>query len=128
MNYVVADTESWEQIAAKSLEEMQQVKCYVKNHFFGFAIPYMVDGESHQYVPDFIAKVTAPDGGEVNLIIEISGYSDDRTGHKDAKRYYTENYWLQAANNLGDYGRWDFVEITDIAQIKQLLIQKINSL
>lgn len=128
VNYVVADTDSWEQKAAKALEELPQVKYYVKNHFLGFNIPYMVDGEEHQYVTDFIAKVTAPDGGEVNLIIEISGFSDDRTGHKDAKRYYTENYWLPAANNLGNFGRWAFIEITDIANIKQLLMQKINQL
>ena len=128
VNYVVADTDSWEQKAAKALEEMPQVYCYVKNHFLGFRIPYLLDGEEHQYVTDFIAKVKAPDGGEVNLIIEISGFSDDRVGHKDAKRHYVENYWIPAANNLGDYGRWAFIEIADIANIKQLLTQKINSL
>ncbi len=128
VNCVVADTGSWEQIAAKALEELPQVECYVKNHFLGFNIPYMIDGEEHQYQTDFIARVQTPTGETVNLIIEISGFSDDRTGHKDAKRYYTENYWLPAANNLGKYGRWAFIEVTDIANVKQLITNKINEL
>ena len=128
VNYVVADTQSWEQIAAKTLEEIPEVKSYVKNHFLGFQIPYMVGTDEHQYMPDFIARVAAPSGKDVKLIIEISGFSDDRIGHKDAKRHYTLDYWLPAANNLGQYGRWAFVEIDDIDNIKRTLIHKIQEL
>lgn len=128
VNYVVADTDSWEQISAKTLEQMPQVKHYVKNHFLGFKIPYVLDGEEHNYVTDFIAICTTPSGDEVNLIIEISGFSNDKTGHKDAKRHYTQNYWVPAVNNLKKYGRWDFIEITDIDNIEALLTQKIQSL
>lgn len=128
VNYVVADTDSWEQIAAKTLEMMPLVKYYVKNSFLGFRIPYVVDGEEHDYLTDFIAVCTTPEGKEVNLIIEISGFSNDKTGHKDAKRFYTTNYWIPAVNNLKKYGTWDFIEITDIDNIEALLTQKINEL
>lgn len=128
VNYVVADTDTWEQICAKELEQNAAVKHYVKNYALGFKIPYMVGGEEHNYVTDFIAVVTAPDGREVKFIIEISGFSDERTGHKDAKRHYTKDYWIPAVNNLKDYGEWDFIEITDIDNIHALLTQKINSL
>lgn len=128
VNYVVADTDSWEQICAKTLEQMQQVKHYVKNHFLGFKIPYVVDGEEHDYVTDFIAVCEAPDGRTVNLIIEISGFSNDRTGNKDAKRLYTQNYWIPAVNNLQKYGEWAFIEITDIDNIELALTKKINEL
>lgn len=128
VNYVVADTHSWEQIAAKTLEEIPEVVCYVKNHFLGFQIPYMVGTEEHQYVPDFIARVTTKQGEQVNLIIEITGFSDDRIGHKDAKRHYTLDYWLPAANNLDQYGRWAFVEVSDIDNIKRTLTHKILEL
>jgi len=40
VNYVVADTESWEQIAAKTLEELEAIESYDKNVFLGFTIPY----------------------------------------------------------------------------------------
>ncbi|MBI4321660.1 MAG: hypothetical protein HY675_24460 [Chloroflexi bacterium] len=39
VNYVVADTESWEQKMAQALEEMDEVVCYVKNHNLGFHHP-----------------------------------------------------------------------------------------
>lgn len=128
VNYVVADTDSWEQIAAKILEDMDCIKKYVKNHFLDFKIPYMAGIQEHNYLTDFIAVVETPKGETVNLIIEISGFSNDRTGNKDAKRYYTEKYWIPAVNNLKKYGRWAFVEVTDIDNIKSILNAKINSL
>ena len=54
--------------------------------------------------------------------------SNDLTGSKDIKRHYTLDYWIPAANNLGKYGRWSFIEITDINTIKADLIDKINAL
>lgn len=128
VNFVVADTDSWEQKATKALEQLPQVQSYVKNHFLGFYIPYLENGVEHRYMPDFIAQVITEDGEMVNLIIEISGFSNDRTGGKAAKRYYTTNYWLPAANNMQTYGRWDFLEINDIDNIKALLIKKIKQL
>lgn len=128
VNYVVADTDSWEQIAAKTFEELPEVKSYVKNHFLDFKIPYLVGAIEHMYVPDFIAVVKTGSGKEVNLIIEISGLSNDRLGHKDFKRKYAKDFWLPAANNLETYGIWDFVEVSDIDNIKAILIHKINSL
>lgn len=128
VNYVVADTDSWEQIAAKTLEELPQVVRYVKNHFLDFKIPYLVGSTEHTYIPDFIAVVKTDDGREINLIIEISGFSNDRLGHKDFKRKYANDFWLPASNNLGTYGIWDFVEVSDIDNIKAILINKINSL
>ena len=128
INFVVADTDSWEQIAAKRLEEMPEVKSYVKNHFLNLKIPYMVNDKEKDYMPDFVAVVETPGGEEVNLIIEISGRSNDDTGHKDAKRYYTTHLWIPAVNNLKTYGRWDFIEISDIDNFQSLLHQKINTL
>ena len=151
VNFVVADTDSWEQRAAKVLEEMPQVQSYVKNHFLGFGIPYWVNGKEHRYAPDFIARVLTPRCEVVNLVIEISGFSNDRLGNKDAKRYYTEHYWLPAANNLaqsksrtsslalpsqskvseanlGTYGRWHFIEVSDIDNIRSILNKKIQQL
>ena len=128
INYVVADTHSWEQIAAKTLEEIPEVECYVKNHFLDFRIPYLLNGKEHQYIPDFIARIVTPKGDAINLIIEISGFSDDIEGSKDAKRQYVSGYWLPAANNLAKYGRWDFIEIDDIDNIKKILKDKIQQL
>ena len=128
VNFVVADTDNWEQIAAKTFEELAQVKFYVKNYFLDFRIPYNYLDEEKDFIPDYIVSVTTPSGREVNLIVEISGWSNDETGRKAEKARYTKDYWVPAANALGNYGEWDFIEISDIDNIKPLLIEKINSL
>lgn len=130
VNYVVSDTDSWEQIAAKTLEELPQVKSYVKNSFLGFSIPYVKDGKDKLYFPDFIAQVMTNHQPLTvkNLIIEISGMSKD----KAEKKWYVENRWLPAVNALKDkygYPEWHFIEIAnDIRNIKNQLTEKIESI
>ncbi|WP_020602303.1 BPTD_3080 family restriction endonuclease [Spirosoma spitsbergense] len=128
VNYVVADTESWEQIAAKTLEELPDVISYVKNAFLGFAIPYVNEGKERQYFPDFVARIQLVDGPIVNLIIEITGMNRD----KAAKKQYVEDRWLPAANTVRkqyEMGEWFFIEIAnDIRSIKNQLADKINEI
>jgi type III restriction enzyme len=46
VNRVVADTESWEQKLAQTLESMDEsVLCYVKNDPLNFTIPYTLNGQ-----------------------------------------------------------------------------------
>jgi type III restriction enzyme len=123
INYVVEDS-GWEGIAAKALEELPEVKSYVKNQFLDFKIPYVKDGKDHDYFPDFIVGYRAADGSVKNLIVEISGMSKD----KAEKKWYVENRWLPAVNSVKDkfgYEQWDFIEIEgDIRDIKNELVDK----
>lgn len=118
VNFVVADTIEWEQIAAKTLEEMKEVISYVKNSFLGFNIPYLAHGKDRNYQPDYIVRCKSPNGGIINLILEITGYNED----KDEKRQYMKNRWLPAVNNtldLLEMEPWFFLEISgDIRDIK----------
>ena len=128
VNFVVADTDSWEQIAAKTLEELPEVKSYVKNAFLGFTIPYSANKkEDNLYFPDFIARCQRPDGSLLNLIIEVTGMNREKAAKKD----YTINRWLPAVNNIKDqyaFDEWDFIEIAnDISDIKNQLKNKINA-
>jgi len=115
VNLVVADTETWEQAMACKLERMDEVVRYVKNEQMGFTIPYTVDGQEHQYVPDFIACIEDGHGAEdlLNLVIEVSGFPG---GHKDTKVATAKTLWVPAANNHGGFGRWGFVEVTDVTE------------
>lgn len=128
VNYVVADTNSWEQICAKTLEELPQVKAYVKNAFLGFVIPYVGAGKDRLYYPDFIAQCITKDGEMICLIIEITGMNKD----KEDKKWYVEHRWLPAVNGVKDkyqMDEWHFIEIAnDIRNIKQQLADKIQSL
>jgi type III restriction enzyme len=128
VNYVVADTQSWEQIAAKTLEELDEVKSYVKNAFLGFIIPYVGEGKDKQYYPDFIARCKTREGKMINLIIEITGMNREKAD----KKWYVENRWLPAVNAVCEtygYDEWHFIEVAnDIRDIKNQLTNKIRSI
>ena len=98
ISHVVADTDSWEQKLAQTLEEMPEVVCYVKNHNLGFAIPYTIDGEEKNYIPDFIVRFQGADGELINLIIEVTG---EKKKEKLAKVATAKNLWVPAVNNHG---------------------------
>ena len=112
ISHVVADTDSWEQKLAQALEEMPEVVRYVKNHNLGFTIPYTLNGEEHQYTPDFIACMDDGRGPDdlLNLLIEVSG---EEKKDKAAKVATARTLWVPAVNNHGGFGRWDFIEIGD---------------
>jgi type III restriction enzyme len=112
INFVVADTESWEQKMAQTLEDMDEVTCYVKNQNLGFTIPYTINGEEHNYMPDFIVRIDDGYGKEnpLNLIVEVSG---EARKDKAAKVSTARDLWVEAVNNHGGFGRWGFIEISD---------------
>lgn len=125
VNVVVADTATWEQLAAKALDEIECVEAYVKNAYLNFNIPYVKDGQDRNYQPDFIARVRLADKSLVNLIIEITGMNKD----KAEKKWYVEQRWLPAVNAAGNHGRWAFVEVSDdIRTVKNQLDEALKQL
>jgi type III restriction enzyme len=110
VSHVVADTESWEQKTAQTIEEMDEVVCYVKNQGLNFFIPYALEGTEGNYIPDYIIRIRM-DGAELlNLILEVSG---EPRKDKAAKVATARNLWVPAINNHGGFGKWAFLEITD---------------
>lgn len=121
INYVVADTEEWEQGVAKKLEQFAKdgiVDQYVKNQSLGFAIPYEYQGVSHGYVPDFIAVLNMPDGSKINLLIEVTGKKDEK---KILKVKTAREFWVPAVNNTEKYGKWAMLEVQDIHETQNLI-------
>jgi type III restriction enzyme len=94
---------------AQTLESLDQVASYFKNHNVGFTIPYTLNGQERNFVPDFVAKLRTATG-EVNLIIEVTG---EKRADKEAKVATARTLWVPAVNNHGGFGRWAFVEIAD---------------
>jgi type III restriction enzyme len=72
LNYVVADTAKWEQSAAYILDTQPLVEAFVKNAELEFAIPYLHNGQVHDYVPDFIVRLTSEP--PLHLILETKGF------------------------------------------------------
>jgi len=116
ISHMVADTGTWEQKAAQSLEEMDEVISYVKNQNLGFVIPYTFEGEERDYYPDFIVRLHKGKEGEIlNLIVEVSGRERK---DKAVKVATARNFWVPSINNHGGFGKWAFIEIRDPWNIK----------
>ncbi len=126
VNRVVADTDSWEQIAAKTLEQNSAVEAYVKNAFLGFDVPYVdAAGAERRYQPDFIVRLRTPGGQRFNLIVEITGFAKD----KAEKRYFMRERWLPAVNSHRETLAtlaWHFIEVTEIERVKEQLQAEIE--
>jgi len=91
---------------------MDEVAAYVKNDHLGFAIPYTIDAEQHDYLPDFLVRLDDGHGSEdlLTLIVEVSGA---QRRDKQAKVSTARALWVPAVNAHGGFGRWAFVEVTD---------------
>lgn len=120
LNYIVADTKQWEQSAAYFIDRHPQVDAFVKNAGLGFAIPYIHNGEPHEYIPDFIVRLK--DKAQSHLIIETKGFDD----LKEVKRQAAMR-WVNAVNHEGSYGKWAYEMVSNPGMVVDA-INKIVSL
>jgi type III restriction enzyme len=99
LNYVVADTKTWEQSAAYQIDTHPLVEAFVKNAGLGFAIPYIHNGRPHDYLPDFIIRLS----GEPlrHFILETKGFDPLAEVKTQAARR-----WVEAVSAEGSYGLW----------------------
>jgi type III restriction enzyme len=114
LNYVVPDTKQWEQSAAYQLDSHPAVAAFVKNAGLGFAIPYLHNGQMHDYVPDFIVRLAADP--PVHLILETKGYDP----LEEIKRAAADR-WVAALNADGTYGRWKYAVAKKVSEIPAIL-------
>jgi type III restriction enzyme len=110
VNYVVADTKQWEQSAAYFIDKDESVDAFVKNAGLGFAIPYLYNGQTHDYEPDFIVRLKS--NPPLNLILETKGYDP----LKDVKRQAAER-WVAAVNEDGRFGSWRYQLIEKVSDV-----------
>ncbi|MGB2713040.1 MAG: hypothetical protein WBC51_02600 [Vicinamibacterales bacterium] len=114
VNYVVADTSKWEQQAAYILDTHPSVEAFVKNAGLGFAVPYIHNGQPHDYVPDFIVRLkTEP---PTHLIVETKGFDDLAEVKAGAAQR-----WVAAVNADGRMGTWRYEIARKVEQVRKLL-------
>ncbi|MBI4612273.1 MAG: hypothetical protein HY720_01560 [Planctomycetes bacterium] len=101
VNLVVADTKRWEQSAAYAIDTHPRVAAFVKNAGLGLAIPYLENGEAHDYVPDFVIRLA----GEppAHLILETKGFDPLADVKAEAAAR-----WVKAVNADRRHGRWEY--------------------
>jgi type III restriction enzyme len=114
VNYVVADTRAWEQSAAYVLDTHPSVEAFVKNAGLGFAIPYLHNGQTHDYLPDFIVRLrTDP---VIHLLVETKGYDE----LAEVKAAAAER-WVAAVNADGQHGTWKYALARSVPQVRAIL-------
>jgi type III restriction enzyme len=119
ISHVVADTESWEQKLAQTLESIGST--YFKNDLHvGFTIPYTFDGAQKKYVPDFVARFE-----DFILILEVTG---EKKPDKEAKVATARNLWVPAINNDRRFGKWAFLELRDPWNAKTEITEFLRTL
>jgi len=112
INWVILDSD-WEAEFCRVAESHPRVLAYVKNHNLGLEVPYRFGSEARTYIPDFIVLVDDGHGEDdpLHLVVEIKGY---RREDAKEKKNTMDSYWVPGVNNHGCYGRWAFVEFTDV--------------
>ena len=111
LNYVVPDTAKWEQAAAYYIDAHPLVDAFVKNASLGFAIPYLFNGQMHDYMPDFIIRLKTDPA--IHLILETKGYDP----LEEVKKAAAER-WVDAVNAEGNHDRWRYILVkktTDVS-------------
>ena len=94
-----------------AIEGHHPVEAFVKNAGLGFAIPYLYNGQAHDYVPDFVIRLQGQPG--VHLILETKGY--DPLAHVKAQ---AAQRWVAAVNAEGQYGRWHYAVATKPEEVR----------
>ena len=118
LNYVVADTRQWEQSAAFLIDTHPATEAFVKNAGLGLGIPYVHNGQPHEYQPDFVVRVRREGKPALQLILETKGYDPVA----DIKRAAAER-WVAAVNADGSFGQWAYrmvrspLEIPEVFQV-----------
>jgi type III restriction enzyme len=75
------------------------VVAFVKNQGLGFTIPYLDNGQPHDYVPDFIVRLD----NDVHLILETKG-DDPLEEIKTAAAHR----WTNAVSADDGFGVWTY--------------------
>ena len=126
VNWIVLDSD-WEAEFCRVAESHPHVKAYVKNHNLGLEVPYRRGSETRTYLPDFIVRLDDGRGDDdlLNLIVEIKGYRGEDAKDKKATM---DTYWVPGVNHHGDYGRWAFVEFTDVFEVEAAFDRLVEGL
>lgn len=123
LNYASADTKQWEQSATFYIDTHPSTEAFVKNSGLGFAIPYFHNGQSHDYVPDFIIRLKTGSDREHHLILETKGFDP----LEEIKKAAAER-WVKAVNVDGRFGVWHYAVARKPHEVKERLSEVIHDL
>jgi type III restriction enzyme len=95
-------------------ERSSAVEAFARNAGLGFAIPYLHNGQPHDYVPDFIIGLKTM--SVVHLILEMKGFDE----LAEVKAAAAER-WVAALNADGTFGMWRYALAGKVEQVHHVL-------
>lgn len=113
ISHVVLDTKTWESSTAFYLETSPLVQGYARNDHLDLAIPYDYAGVQHDFLPDFVVRLT----NGTMLILEVKGQETEQ----DRAKYEAARRWARAVTHWGEMGRWVFEPCKKPGGIKEIL-------
>ena len=119
VNAVVPDTARWEQNAAYRLDRSDLVHSFVKNAGLGFAIPYLHNGENHEYIPDFIVRLVGDE--QRFLVLETKGYDP-----LEEVKTQAAHRWIRAVNAAGEFGIWKYAVVHNLADVEAVVRDAVD--
>jgi type III restriction enzyme len=124
INWAILDSD-WEGEFCRVAEAHPKVLAYVKNHNLGLEVPYRYGSETRKYRPDFIVLIDDGKGADdpLHLIVEVKGY---RREDAKEKKSTMDTYWIPGVNNAGNFGRWAFIEFTEVWQMEHDFAKKVE--
>jgi len=122
VNWVVLDSD-WEAELCRVVESHPRVRAYIKNQGLGLEVPYRYGSIMRKYIPDFVVQVDDGHADPLNLVVETKGYRGEDAKEKKATM---ETYWVPGVNHLETYGRWAFLELTDVFLIQEQFAAKVE--
>lgn len=118
INFCVYDS-TWESSHAFALDNSDAVDAWVKNDHLGFEIAYVFKGVVRKYRPDFLVRLK----NGVMLVLETKGR---RTDEDEAKLRHLEE-WVQAVNELGGFGCWQWAVAEHPSDIHDILAKQLQA-
>ena len=112
VSHVVLDSK-WEGSTAFHLEKSPLVQSYVRNDYLDFVIPFEFMGQRHNYIPDYIVRLT----NRVMLILEVKGLESE----EDRAKYAAARRWAKAVTHWEEMGHWEFAVVHDPSETPAVL-------
>jgi len=119
ISHIACHSKVWERDIAVKLEQNPRVESYARNYKRGFTIPYDWAGQTHPYEPAFIVRLRRNDGSVLKLVLEVKGMTDNRDRAKEAGA----RRWVDAVNNWGKLGQWQYITVAELARLDEVLAE-----
>ena len=89
---------------------------FAKNAGLGFYIPYIHNGQRHDYTPDFIVRLNTEGDVPRHLILETKGWDP-----LEEKKRSAAVRWVAAVNAEGSFGGWDYRIAKRVSEVREIL-------